>query len=203
MELEEMQSLWDDMNQKPEKKTGFPHLNISNMTQLKYNKKADIFKVGEIMGLLVAYTLAGIILYKFNVLDKWYLIICGIILVMYLLVMPLYTITGINRMKKIDLAKSSYKEVMEHFYSVKSRLKQAEKISYIASPFLFVASMAILTKIFIDKDLFSLSFQLPIVLLMVLSFIGAILFNIRAFKKRENQLQSVKQLLEEGNQSEN
>jgi uncharacterized integral membrane protein len=202
MELEEMQSLWDDMNQKPVKQKG-SHLNISNMTQLKYNKKAYIFKVGEIMGLLVAYTFAGIILYKFNTLDKWYLIICGIILVMYLLVMPLYTIAGIIRMKKIDLAKSSYKEVMEHFYSVKSRLKQTEKISFIASPFIFVASMVILTKIFTDIDFFALTFQLPMMLLIVLSFTGAILFNIWAFKKRVEQLQSVKQLLEEDNQSEN
>lgn len=116
-----------------------------------------------------------------------------------LLVMPLYTIAVIKRMKKIDLAKSSYKEVMEHFYSVKSRLKQAEKISLIASPFLFVSSMVILTKIFTNKDLFALTFQLPIMLLIVLSFIGAILFNIWAFKKRGEQLQSVKQLLEEGN----
>jgi hypothetical protein len=208
MELEEMKSLWDDMNQKPLKQKGFLHNNLSNMaqlnninnmTQLKYNKQASIFKVAEIIGLLVAYTFAGIILYKFNILDKWYLSICGITLVMYLLVMPLYTITGTRRMKKIDLAKSSHKEVMEHFYSVKSRMKQAEKVSLIASPFLFVASTVILTKIFTDIDFFTLIFQLPIVLLMVLSFIGAILFNIWVFKKRGKQLQSVKQLLEEDN----
>ncbi len=199
MELEEMKNLWDNMNQKALRQPGFVQHNISNMTQLKYNEKANLFKVGEIMGLLVAYTLAGIILYKFNILDTWYLSICGVILVMYLLVMPLYTITGIKRMKKINLAKSSYKEVMEHFYSVKNRLRQAEKISLMASPFLFIASMVVLTKMVLDIDFFTLPFQLPILLLIVLSFIGAILFNIWAFKKRGKQLQSVKQLLEEDN----
>jgi len=199
MELEEMKKLWDDMNQKPLRQTGFLHHNISDMTQLKYNEKANQFKVGEILGLLVAYTLAGIILYKFNILDTWYLSICGIFVVMYLLVMPLYTITGIKRMKEIDLAKSSYKEVMEHFYFVKNRLRKAEKISLMASPFLFIAAIVVLTKMAIDIDFFTLPFQLPILLLIVLSFIGAILFNIWAFKKRGKQLQSVKQLLEEDN----
>lgn len=199
MELEEMKSVWVAMDQNPVNQTGFAHHNISNMTQLKYNKKANTFKVGEIMGLLVAYTFAGIILYQFNVLDKWYLRSCGIILVMYLLVMPLYTLHGIKRMKKIDLTRSSYKEVMEHFYSVKSRFKKAEKISLIASPFLFISSVVIFTKTFTDMDLFALPFQFRFVLLVFLSFVGAILFNIWAFKKREEQLQSVKQLLEEGN----
>ncbi len=199
MELEEIKSLWDDVNQKPAIKEFFSRQNISYMTQLNYNKQANTFRVAEIIGLVVAYALAGLILYKFNMLDTWYLSICGIIVVMYLLLMPLYTITGIIRMRKIDLAKSSYKEVMEHFYSVKSRLKQAENVSLIASPFLFVFSMAILAKIFMDIDFFTLTFQLPIVLLIVLAFTGAILFNIWAFKKRGKQLQSVKQLLEEGN----
>jgi uncharacterized integral membrane protein len=199
MELDDMKILWDDMHQKPAKQTGFAHHNISDLIQLKFNKKANNFKVAEIIGFFAAYTFAGIILFKFNMLDKWYLVICGVILVIYLLLMPLYTIAGIKRLKKIDLANSSYKEVMEHFYTVKSRLKQSEKISLMASPFLFVASIAIFTKIFTGKDFFSMTFQLPLVILIFLSLLGAILFNIRAFKKREKQLQSVNRLLEEGN----
>jgi hypothetical protein len=199
MELEEIKNIWSEMNQKPNKQIGLTYNNFDDVRQLKYNKQANIFKGGEVIGLLVAYTLAGIILYKFNVLDKWYLIMSGIILVIYLLVMPLYTITGIMRMKKIDLVNSNYKEVLEHFYSTKSRLKQAEKISLIASPFLFVASTFILVKIFTDINLFVLDIQLHILFFIGIAFLGAILFNVWAFKKRNEKLKSVKKLLEEDN----
>ena len=199
MELEKMKSLWDDMNENNAKMNNPLYLNNKDMSQLKYNEESKIFKTAEITGLIIAYIFAGIILYNFNLLDKWYLIICGIILVSYLLLMPLYTLAGIRRMKKVDLVKLNYKEVLEHFYSVKSRLKQAEKISLWASPLLFISASAIITKIFLHTDLFTYQFKLPILILILLSFVGAFLFNIWVFRKRDFQLQSVKQLLEEGN----
>ncbi len=199
MELEKMKSLWDDMNENNVKMNNPLNLNDKDMSHLKYNEESKIFKTAEITGLIIAYIFAGIILYNFNLLDKWYLIICGIILVSYLLLMPLYTLAGIRRMKKVDLVKLNYKEVLEHFYSVKSRLKQAEKISLWASPLIFVSASAIITKIFLHIDLFTYQFKLPILILITLSFVGAFLFNIWVFQKRDSQLLSVKQLLEEGN----
>jgi hypothetical protein len=199
MELEEMKNIWDEMDSNPIKQSGFGLHNISNMSQLKFNENAANFKVGEIMGLFLAYTLAGIIIVNFNLFDDWYLTICGIFLIIYFMVMPLYTIVGIIKMNKIDFAKSSYKEVMEHFYFVKIRLKRAEKISFVASPFLFVSALAIITKLFIDKDLFNMSFQLPLVLLLIFSFFGAIIFNVLVFQKRDKTFQSVEELLKEGN----
>ncbi len=111
--------------------------------------------------------------------------------------MPFYTINIIRKMKKIDFVKSSYKDVMEHFYSTKNKPKLAEKISFISSPFLFISSILILLEIFADIDLFTLDFQVPMLLFISLSFIGSNLFNIWAFKTRDKHSQSVKQLLEE------
>lgn len=197
MELEKMKVLWANMRQNDVIQNDILSKNINDMTQLKLNEESKNFKIAEISGLLIAYVMVGIILYKINMLDNWYLITCGIILVLYLICMPLFTLTSVKRMKRIDLAKLNYREVLEHFYSVKSRLKQAEKISLWASPFLFISAAAIITKIFLQIDLFTYSFKLPIVLLSVLSFTGAFLFNIWTYKKRDTQLLSVRQLLEE------
>ncbi len=197
MELEKMKVLWANMRQNDVIQNDILSKNINDMTQLKLNEESKNFKIAEISGLLIAYVMAGIILYKFNILDNWYLITCGIILVLYFICMPLFTLTSVKRMKRIDLAKLNYREVLEHFYSVKSRLKQAEKISLWASPFLFISAAAIITKIFLQIDLFTYSFKLPVVLLSVLSFTGAFLFNIWTYNKRDRQLLSVRQLLEE------
>lgn len=199
MELEEMKNIWENME---ESQKTLP-FQMSEVSQLEYKKKTNVFKKGEIIGLVIAYTLAGFILYKFNTLDHWYVRLSASLLVTYLLTMPLYTLYGVWKMKHIDLVQSNYKTVLEQFYVVKSNMNKAEKISFIASPFLFVASGVVLTKLFLHKNFFALNFQLPIIFLMGIAFVAALLLNAWAFKKRDNEFKSVKQLLEEENLSKN
>ncbi len=195
MELEEMKTIWKDME---ENHKIIPY-QISEVFQLEYKKQTNIFKIGEITGLLVAYAFAGFILYKFNILDVLYLRLCGYFLIIYLLIMPLYTLFETWKMKHIELAQSNYKTVLEHIYAIKSNLNKAEKISFIASPFLFFASIVIFTKLFIGKNLFTLNIELPIIFLIGIAFLCAILFNILVFKKRDKQFKSIQQLLDEEN----
>ncbi len=195
MELQEMKSVWSAM----EEEKRFTSYRISEVSQLEYNRKTSSFRMGEIIGLVVAYTIAGLLLYNFNALDDGYLRLCGCVLVVYLLIMPLYTLFQIRKMKHIDLVQSNYKHVLERFYTAKNNLKKAEKISLIASPVLFIATIAILTKLLADKNLFSLTIQLPVIFLVVILLIGAILFNVWAFKMRDKQFKSVNELLEDEN----
>lgn len=195
MELEEMKNVWNNME---ERKNIIP-VQISRTSQLEYNKKTNIFKTGEVIGLVIAYTFAGFILYKFNTLDDWYLRLCGGFLVIYLLIMPIYTLTATWKMKHIDLVQSNCRNVLEQIYTVKNNLKKAEKISFIANPFLFIAAILILTKLFTDKNLFILNIQFPIVFLIGVAFLGAVFFNVWAFKNRDKEFKSVKELLEDKN----
>lgn len=193
MDLEAMKNIWAETANNQQ----IGPFQTNEIYRHTYKSKINVFRTGEIIGLGVAYTLAGCILYKFNVLDNWYLRLCGIILMMYLLVMPLYTYYGFWKMKHIDLGQSDYKTLLEHFYLAKRKLKLAEKISFVASPFLFFVSIVILTKIFKHENLFSLNIPLPAIILIGVSFILAVFFNFWAFKKRDKQLKSVQQLLEE------
>jgi len=193
MELEEMKGIWN--NTEESKKVIL--FQSSETSQLEYNKKMSTLKTGEIIGLAVAYTFAGGIIYNFNSLDNWYLRLSGCFLVAYLSVMPLYTLFATRQMRRIDLAESNYKKVLEHFYATKGNLKKAEKTSLIASPLLFVASILILTKVLTGKSLFSLNIPLYVLFMMALAFLAAILFNVWVFKKRDKQFKSVNQLLEE------
>jgi MFS family permease len=195
MELEEIKNVWNKMEER-KKNTPFQ---ISEPSLLEYNKKTNIFKIGEIIGLVIAYTIAGLVLYNFNNLDNWYLRLFGCALVIYLLIMPIYTLFVTWKIKHIDLVKSNFKNVFEQIYKAKSNLKKAEKISFITSPFLFFASIVVLTKLFTDKNLFTLNIQLPVIFLIVVAFLGAIIFNVWAFKNRDKEFKSVKQLLEDKN----
>ena len=190
-----MKNVWNDMEEGT-KNTPFQ---ISETSLLEYNKKTNIFKIGEIIGLLIAYAFAGFVVYNYNNLDNWYLRLCGCILVIYLLIMPIYTLFETWKMKHIDLVKSNCKNVLEHIYKAKSNLKKAEKISFIASPFLFFTSIVILTKLCTDKNLFTLNVKLPVIFLIGVAFLGAIIFNIWAFKNRDKEFKSVTQLLEDKN----
>ncbi len=195
MELQEMKSVWSAM----EEEKRFTSYRISEVSQREYNRKTSSFRMGEIIGLVVAYTIAGLVLYNFNALDDGYVRLCGCVLVVYLLIMPLYTLFQIWKMKHIDLVQSNYKHVLERFYVAKNNLKKAEKISLIASPFLFIATIAILTKLLADKSIFSLTIQLPVIFLVSIALIGAILFNVWAFKMRDKEFKSVNELLEDDN----
>src|SRR5690554_5459739 len=123
MDLEEMKNVWNTMEER-KKITPFQ---ISEPSLLEYNKKTNLFKVGEVIGLVIAYAFAWFVLYKFNNLDDWYLRLCGCILVIYLLIMPIYTLIETWKMKHIDLVQSNCKHVLEQIYTAKNNLKKAEK----------------------------------------------------------------------------
>lgn len=193
MELEEMKNIWGNM---PEKKD----LSLSAFNEkfsLEFNKQTNVLQVSEIVGLTVAYALTGVLLYHFGELNNWYLKISGLVLMIYFLAMPLYTMAITRKMRKPDLIQSNYKQILEHFYIAQRKLKQAEKITFIANPFLFISATIIFTKIYADIDLFSLKFGFATIIIIVAAFFGAVLFNAWAFKKRERYLQSVTQLLEQ------
>lgn len=194
MDLDEMKNIWEN----EPGKNDFTLYDMGERSS-ELHRRMDMIRLSEVLGLTVAYILAAGIIYYFNELDNWYLQLSGIILLLYFLIMPLYTISVVRKMRKPDLMQSNYKEVLEHFYGTRSKLKWAEKITFIANPFLFVSSTIVITKIYAGLDVFTLNLGLPVIIFIVVVFIGTIWFNMWTFRKREKLLQSVTQLLEQDN----
>jgi MFS family permease len=192
MDLHEMKTIW----QHEPGTTDFAPRPVRDWTEAAFRRQMRLFQTSEGIGFIVAYTIAGVILVHVSEFDTWYFWISGLILLGYLLIMPLYTMSVIRKMRKPDLIHATCKEVLEHFYRAQRKLKLAEKITFIANPFLFVSSMILLTRILAGLDVFTLPFKLPLVLFIIAVFIGATLFNLWAFKKRDKQLQSVADLLQ-------
>lgn len=193
MELEEMKNIWENQSQKLD----FKLHTLSAVRSLELKNKTKIFQVSEVAGFIIAYLLAGMILFYFKEFDHYLLKICGLFLIVYLLTMPIYTLSIIRKLRQPDLINSNYKEIIEHFYFAQRKLKFAEKVSFVASPFLFIASAVIIAKIFLNKDVFDLNLNVQNVFLLVVTFIGAMILNIWAFRKRKDHLKSITQSLED------
>lgn len=191
MELEEMKNIWDSQFQ-------IPDLTLNRINKERHwelRKKMKNFQISEVIGFIVAYLLAAVILYHFSQLDTWYLKLCGVILLTYFLLMPLYTIAIIKRLGSPDLILSSYKEILEHFYTIQKKLNRVEQISFIISPLLYISSTILLTKIYVNLDVFNANPKVWIVI--VSAFILSTLFNMWSFRKRKTYFLSTMQLLED------
>lgn len=193
MEFEEMKNLWENQSQTLD----FKHHTLSDVRSLALKKQTEIFQVSEVVGLAIAYLLAGMLVYHFIALDHWFLKVCDIFLIGYLLVMPIYTLSVIRKLRQPDLINSNYKEIIDHFHFTERKLKIAERISLVASPFLFIASVIIIAKIFLNKDVFDLNLNFQNLFFLVLTFTGAVILNIWAFRKRKDHLKTITQTLEE------
>jgi MFS family permease len=192
MEFEEMKNLWENQSQTLDLK----HHTLSYVRSLALKKQTKIFQISEVIGLVIAYLLAGMLVYHFIGLDHWFLKFCDIFLIVYLLVMPIYTLSVIRKLRQPDLINSNYKEIIDHFHFAQRKLKIAERISLVASPFLFIASVIIIAKIFSNKDVFDLNINFQNVFFLVLTFTGAVILNIWAFRKRKDHLKTITQTLE-------
>jgi len=193
MELDKMKNIWEKTD---ETQKHYMQRSYKN-SPLEYKNKVTVFRTGEIVGLFIAYSMASFILFKFSSFDNWYLRLLAIILIGYLLVMPLYTLFSVWKMKKMDLTDLNCKSVLEQIYSTKNNLKKAEKVSFIASPILFIAAITIMIKLFTNKNIIDLNFNYALIFLVLISFVIAIFLNIYAFKKRDQKFKSVQQLLDE------
>ncbi|WP_149275815.1 hypothetical protein [Pareuzebyella sediminis] len=197
MELEEMKNLWEGMSQRLNNQKTLTDQLVIEMTQLKYNSKTNFFRNKEFFGLAVAYTMNGIVIYSFESLDTWYLKTTGIVMIIILGILPLFSIDWVKGLRKIELTKSSYKEVLEQFYKTQKRIKQIESIGLIISPFLFVSSSVFFSKIIGNEDLFKLNMSWTLITSIVLIFIGTIYFIIISNKKKRKQLKFIEQLLKD------
>jgi hypothetical protein len=109
MELEEMQTLWNELSAKVEKQNTLTHQLIVNMTTERYKNKFQKIKVYESIASVVAAVLAFAVLLNLGKLDTWYLLACGIFTTAHLLLLPPRGFFCMIRLKKINLIKKKYK----------------------------------------------------------------------------------------------
>lgn len=156
MELEEMKTLWEEMSQKVEKQQLVTDQIIMDMTQQKYTSKFSKIFLYESLGTVICFAMAIYILFNIEKLDTWYLMACGIFTLAFLFLLPLFNLWSLTRIKSLDVAAFSYKETLVRFERSKKWVLLSQRTSIYLSFILFLAVLPVFSKIFNNKDMFTM-----------------------------------------------
>lgn len=154
MEIEEMKALWSEMSDQLEQQKKLNKELIMKMTKERYKNKFKTLFTYELVGAVVCFVVAVQIILNFDHLDTWYLALCGIFTLLFLLVMPILVLRQIQSIKNVDLRKNNYKETLIAYTKAKKRLLLIQQVGIFASFFLMFAVAAVFSKLFSGKDFF-------------------------------------------------
>ena len=195
MELQEMKTLWEDMSQKVDQQKILTDKLIMDLTQERYSNKIGTILIPEIIGTLICFAAALYIAINFGKLDVWYLQLAGIITSVACLILPVLSLKSIQKMKGINISKSTYKESLLAYTKGQKRFLQLQKIIFYLSFFLLFSAVIVFGKIFKDVDVFTVSQKLN---WMIPSAIGALyIFTIWVYKKYKKATLDAKDILQE------
>ncbi len=154
MELKELETLWSEMSQELESQKKLTNELIMNMTQEKYSNKFQKISTYETIGGVICIIAAIFILTKFSVLDTWYLQLCGLFTVIFLILLPVLTLNSLRRIQKLNIADKNIKETLVSFSKAKEQLLFLQRFGLYLSFILMFTVLPVAGKIMNGKDLF-------------------------------------------------
>lgn len=198
MELEEIQNLWADLSEQVEKQKKLTDKMIIDMTQQKYNQKLHKIAKPEMIGALICFTQAGLILFNIHKLDNWYNLLFGILSLLILIVLPILSLNALRKLQRIDLYNNTYKDTLLKYTSYKSEFKKVMRLGGYISFLLMFLILPVFTKIFKNKDIFEdISNPWVIVLFSAIAIVFMIFFSRWVFKCYTNNIDDAEKLIEE------
>lgn len=154
MELEEMKSLWEEMSGKFEQQKKMTDSLIIKMTKSDYKNKIMKIFVPELMGALVCFAAALYILISFQKLDNWYLIVCGIVTVLILILLPILSFNAIHKIRSINILNNNYKQSLQEYSKGKQQFVFIQKLSFYLGAVLLLTCLPVMGRLIGGKDLF-------------------------------------------------
>jgi MFS family permease len=154
MEIEELQSAWLQMSKELNQQKKLTDEIILQMTQEKYRSKFKTLTAYETLGAIVCFCMAFLIIMYFEKLDTWYLQFCGILTLIFLIVLPVLVLKTLNKIKRIDISKGSYKENLKVYLTTKKRLLKLQQIGIAVGFFGLFFIAPVTSKIISNKDIF-------------------------------------------------
>ena len=154
MELKELETLWSEMSQELETQKKLTNELIMNMTQEKYSNKFQKISTYETIGGVICIIAAIFILTKFSLLDTWYLQLCGLFTVLFLVLLPVFSLNSLRRIQKINISDKNFKETLVSFSKAKKQLLLFQRLGIYLSFILMFTTLPVASKIMKGKDLF-------------------------------------------------
>jgi hypothetical protein len=154
MELKELETLWSEMSQELETQKKLTNELIMNMTQEKYSNKFQKISTYETIGGVICIIAGIFILTKFSLLDTWYLQLCGLFTVIFLFLLPVFSLSSLRRIQKLNIADKNLKETLVSFTKAKNQLLFLQRLGIYLSFILMFTVLPVASKIMKGKDLF-------------------------------------------------
>lgn len=154
METEEMQMLWQEMSSEREKQKKITDSLIISVTQAGYRSKINRIIVPEILGSLVCFAAVVFILARFQQLNTWYLVVCGIVAVIILFLLPVLSLNAIRAMRAINISANTYKQSLLAYAKATTQFVSVQKASYYLAAILMVIILPVMVRLMGGGDLF-------------------------------------------------
>lgn len=175
MDLDEMKTVWSEMSDQLEKQKKLTNEIILKMTEQQYKAKANRIIIPELIGALICFVFAGILLFNFHKLDHWLTITSGVLAVLMLIGLPLMSIRMMkNWNSKINISENTYQKTIRDFANVKRKFQFVKRFSYLLGISLIFIILPPLAKIWKDKDVFediTIWYKVPFGILFVAVFV--------------------------------
>ncbi len=198
MELEEMQAVWSQMSDHIEKQKKLTDKMIIMMTKEQYRKKINKVAYPEMIGAIICFGAAILILINFKRLDNWYTLLSGSISLVILIILPVLSLRALYKMQNIRIGNNNYKETIIEYNRSKKEFQLVTKLGFYLGFILMFVIMPVATKILNNKDLFTTTKSIwPIVICIPLVIIFFIVFARWVGKCYMNTINSAETLFKE------
>jgi len=153
MELEEMKNIWDDRNQKIDKQKILTDKSIINITKKQYDNKIRSISITETIFAFFSFIFSAFVLINYAKLNTWYLATSGIIVVLFLIIVPILSMKWIRALRYLDITRNTFKQSLFEYVKGKQKFINFIKTSsYLTIPFI-MAFVLTAEKIFNDNNL--------------------------------------------------
>ncbi|MEO6849273.1 MAG: hypothetical protein ABI203_06930 [Mucilaginibacter sp.] len=155
MELEEMKTRWNEMSAEIEKQKKLTDTLVIKMTQLNYSSKLNKIWIPEAMASFFCIPAALFILVNIRHLNTWYLLICGIISVLVLLISPVLSIRAIRKLRSANISANTFKQSLSEYSKAKIQFVFGQKLSFYLAAILMLTVTPVAVQLIGGNDLFA------------------------------------------------
>lgn len=197
MELEELQSAWTQMSNEINHQKKLTNQIILDMTKQKYQNKFTTITKYETLGAIICFTIALFVLINFQELDTWYLKVCGILTLSFLIVLPAMVLSTLKRIKNIDILNGSYKENLKLYVKTKNRLLRLQQIGIAVGLIGLVFIVPVTSKIISNKNVFLTSLKTEQYIIFTITMVIMVFFCKWAYNGYLKVTRSAQELLQD------
>jgi len=197
MDIEELQSAWTQMSNELNHQKKLTNQIILDMTKQKYQNKFTTITKYETLGAIICFAIAFFVLINFKKLDTWYLQVCGILSLSFLIVLPAIVLTTLKRIKNIDILNGSYKDNLKLYLKTKNRLLRLQQIGIAVGFIGLVFIVPVTSKIISNKNVFLTSLKTEQYIIFAITIVAMVFFCKWAYNGYLKVTRSAQELLQD------